>query len=305
MSVVLPTRDRPDDVVVALRSVLSQTHRRLEVLVVDDASVVPVDEVVERVARGDRRVEVLRLCESRGAAGSRNVALSKATGEFVAFLDDDDVWEPDKLASQLELVQARPEVGIVSCDYLVVGGPQSTPLRFRGPGSFTAAQVQWMNLPGSFSFVMARRSLLGDELNVDESFPSVEDWDLWLRCVRRAPAAVVRRPLVRHRVHGGLSQPHSERLGLEVFIRKHEASVPPECLAFLRAHSKMLTGDGWSHRRAVASSMFCRSAAVSGLLVAEQVARQFGVLRQDPGIVARAISRLVSPEGRILGRTGR
>jgi len=220
---------------------------------------------------------------------------------MVAFLDDDDFWEPHKIAAQLDFMDRYPEVGVVSCDYLVIDDNGTAPIRFRGPGAYSAAQVQWMNLPGSFSFVMARRSLVGEELQLDESFPSVEDWDLWLRCVRRAPAGVVREPLVRHKVHGGLSKPRSEQRGLEVFITKHEDSLPEACLRFLQAHLRMLAGEGWGHRRAVARSLVSGSPRVTTLLVIEQLARQIGVLRRDPGIVARTITRLLGPDGRVLG----
>lgn len=299
VSVVLPTRNRPDALASALRSVLEQTYARLEVVVVDDASESDVADVVERVAGADGRVVLIRLENRTGAARARNLGLERASGELVAFLDDDDVWLPSKVGRQLEYLDAHPAAGLVSCDYeLATGGPAG-PMSYRGPAQFTAEQVQWMNFPGSFSFVMARRDVLGSELRLDESFPSVEDWDLWLRCGRRAPFGVVRQPLVRHVRHGGLSRPGSERLGLEVFIAKHGSSLPPECVLYQRAHLRMLSGEGWGHVAAVARALLTRSVAVSGLLVCEQGAEQLGALRRDPGLVARTMARLIGPGGRL------
>jgi len=302
VSVILPTRDRPGSLCAALESVILQSHRHLEVLVVDDASGTPASDAADAVVRGDRRVRFERLDAPGGAARARNAGLSLASGDFVAFLDDDDSWERQKVERQLEYLGSHSEVGIVSCHYWVVDPHgRRAPIVYRGPASYTAGQVQWMNLPGSFSFVMARRSLLGEELSLDETFPSVEDWDLWLRCVRVAPAGVVPETLARHSFHGGLSKPTSERLGLDAFIRKHGTSMPEACRVFQGAHLRMLAGRGLGHRAEVLRSLATRSPGVSTLLVAEQLARQIGRARRDPGMVARTVAGLVRPDGSTVG----
>ena len=303
VSVVLPTRNRPDALGSALRSVLEQTYTRLEVVVVDDASEPDVAEVVDRAAGHDNRVVLTRLERRSGAARARNVGLERASGELVAFLDDDDAWLPSKVSRQLEYLDAHPEVGLVTCDYELSSGIPYGWLRYRGPARFSAEQVQWMNFPGSFSFVMVRRDGLESDLRLDEDFPSVEDWDLWLRCGRRSRFGVVQQPLVRHVRHGGLSKPESERRGLEVFISKHGSSLPPECVVYQRAHLAMLSGEGWRHAASVARSMVTRSATVSGVLLCEQVAEQLGGLRRDPALVARVMARLIGPEGRVRARS--
>lgn len=300
VSVVLPTHDRPHRLAGALASVLAQTYRSLEVLVVDDASSRPAEETVALVCAHDSRVRVLRLETNSGAAVARNTALRRASGELIAFLDDDDRWEPDKVAKQVEELEAHPDLGIVSCNYLIEHElSHSAAEVFRGPSTFTAEQVQWANFPGSFSFVMARRSALGDELWLDEAFPSVEDWDLWLRCVRRARAGVVNEVLVRQVFHAErrLSNPSSESHGLEVFLDKHAPSLPAACRSFIAAHIRMQRGEGWTKRRAVLRSLLAPSARVSAILTVEQVGKQLGRLRSDPGLVNRALARMIGPDG--------
>ena len=300
VSVVLPTHDRPDRLAGALASVLAQSYDHLEVIVVDDASCSPVRPVVEGVAGDDTRVRLIETTEPSGAARARNTALATCSGELVAFLDDDDRWEPDKTRLQVEFLDAHPDVGVVSCDYVVIDeSSRRGVVRYRGPAAFSAEQVQWMNFPGSFSFVMVRRALVGDELCLDERFPSVEDWDLWLRCLRRTAAGVVRQPLCRHVAHGGprLSRPASERQGHELFLRKHGPTLPPACRAYLESHLHMYDGTGWAHRGAVARALVTRSPRVSSLLVLEQMARQAGRVLQDPGLVARAMARAVGGDG--------
>lgn len=266
---------------------------------VDDASSVPAAEVLPAAATDDERLRVLRLPGRRGAAGARNAGLAEATADLVAFLDDDDTWAPDKVARQVALFEEDGELGLVTCDYTAVDAQSAgSSSVYRGPPHFTAAQVQWMNLPGSFSFVMARRSALGDELHLDESFPSVEDWDLWLRCARMAPVGVVRVPLCNHVVHGGLSRPSSERLGLERFLDKHGSSLPAVCRTYLRGHLRMYRGTGWRKRMAVVAALATPSARASSILAVEQVLRPVAARRRDPGLVPRTIATLVGADGR-------
>jgi glycosyltransferase involved in cell wall biosynthesis len=120
VSVVLPTRNRPERLVRALRSVLAQSYTNLEVLIVDDASTVPVAEAVEGVAIGDSRVRQFRLATNSGAAAARNEAFAQARGGVIAFIDDDDLWKPDKLARQVDYLSRHPDVGIVTSDFEIV-----------------------------------------------------------------------------------------------------------------------------------------------------------------------------------------
>ncbi|HLI74756.1 MAG TPA: glycosyltransferase [Acidimicrobiales bacterium] len=307
VSVVLPTRDRPDRLIGALASVLAQSYPDLEVVVVDDASRVRADETVRELA-SDPRVDVVRLDRPSGAAAARNAGIARSSGEIVAFLDDDDRWEPDKVRRQVDAFAQSPEAALVSCHHFVVDErPGARPSVHRGPTTFTAAQVQWMNFPGSFSFVAARRATVGDELWLDESFPSVEDWDLWLRCMRHGPAVVVPEPLCRLVVHGGahLSAPASEHRGLERFIAKHGDGMPPVCRRYAMAHVRMLQGDGWAKRAGVLRSLATGSPRASAVLAVEQLARQLGRAKGDPGLVERAMARVVGPDGRASGLRAR
>jgi hypothetical protein len=301
VSVILPTCDRPARLVDALESVLAQDYGHLEVVVVDDASTVPAETTVGSAAE-DPRVRIMRLPSRSGAAGARNAGLTVASADLVAFIDDDDRWLPQKVRRQVEAFVRRPEIGLVTCDYFVVDESASeSTVVYRGPSTFTAAQVQWMNFPGGFSFVMARRSALGDELRLDETFPSVEDWDLWLRCARKAPVEVIPEPLCHHVVHGGLSRPTSERGGIEVFLRKHGDSMPPVCRAYVAGHLRMYSGTGWRKKMSVMRAMVTPSIRASALLVLEQVLRVMARRRSDPGLVARTIATMVAPDGRAAG----
>lgn len=135
VSVVVPTRGRPDAVVRAVRSVLVQTCGPLEVLVVLDGPDPTTRTALEAVA--DPRVRVLEHERSRGAAAARNTGIAAAAGEWVALLDDDDTWRPTKLARQWETLAGRPaEKVVLSCGvaWSRDGGTQEWPTRAPRPG---------------------------------------------------------------------------------------------------------------------------------------------------------------------------
>lgn len=120
VSVVIPLHNGAAYVEDTIRSVLCQTIRELEVIVVDDGSTDGSSAVVERVSVGDGRVSLHRF-ENAGAAVARNRGLALARGEFVAFLDHDDVWYEHKLERQLEIMRQRPTAGVVGCVMRYVG----------------------------------------------------------------------------------------------------------------------------------------------------------------------------------------
>lgn len=299
VSIVLPTANRRERLGAALSSALAQTYDHLEVIVVDDASASAVDDIVEAVA--DPRARLIRRSVNGGAAAARNTGLKEARGDLIAFIDDDDRWDPVKVARQVAFLDAHPDMGVVTCDYRIerdTGG--STPLLFRGASRVDADQMLWANFVGSFSFVMVRRRLVEPELTIDETFASAEDWDLWLRCSRLAPVGRVNEPLVAYVSHDGprLSRTHLKRGGLELFEHKHSASMSSPCLAFNRAHQHMDSGAGVAKRAHVLRALATPSARASALLVLEQCARQYGRLSGDPGLAERTLAGALTRSGR-------
>ena len=106
VSVIIPTHDRPEWLRSSISSVLQQTFQDLEVIVIDDASTVPVDDVIGSFH--DTRIHYMRLEKSQGVAAARNVGLKHSQGKYIAFLDDDDSWLPPKLAKQVGLLDRSP-----------------------------------------------------------------------------------------------------------------------------------------------------------------------------------------------------
>lgn len=207
VSVVVPTYNRGGLLVEAVESALAQTFGDLEVLVVDDGS---DDGSADAVAElRDPRVVVLTLGHSGIPAVARNAALARARGEYVAFLDSDDVWHPDKLSHQVPVLDDHAAVGLVCSNARVIGenGDEIRTLYLR-PEQGASGNVLGALLEVNFVIVssaLARRKLVEETgcFTQDPTLRGVEDYDLWLRLGSVAEIAFLPEPLLDYREHGG------------------------------------------------------------------------------------------------------
>lgn len=182
VSVVIPTRNRAATVERALRSVLAQTALPGEVIVVDDAS---TDDTASRLQRyaGDR-VQVRRLPECGGGSRARNLGIDAARGDWVAFLDSDDEWRPEKLERQLARLDAPdgPGLSVVYCRRIMRDHLSGREVPVRSPlregNVFPALLSGW---EVSTSQVMVTRAALTQVGGFDPALPGSQDYDLWLR----------------------------------------------------------------------------------------------------------------------------
>ncbi len=227
ITVVLPTYNRAGRAERAVRSALAQTHDDLDLVVVDDGS---TDDTVARLeAIADPRLRVLRHAANRGAQAARNTGVAAATGEFVAWLDSDDVWHPDKLRRQLALFEAGgPELGTVYCWYafvddrgevLDVGRPEA-----RG---WVFDQLLHTSWTGTSSTVVTRRSLLREAGPFDETLPSAQDWDMCLRLARLGRFDLVPEVLVECDAGGSRISTDLQNLigGFRAIGRKYQVDI--------------------------------------------------------------------------------
>ena len=230
VSVVIPTRNRAGLLGAAIRSALAQSFADLEVLVVDDASDDETPEVIA-AATADPRVRAHRLPHRSGGAAARNFGIARARGEYVAFLDDDDEWLPEKLARQLELfAQGSPRLGVVYSSYLVVERETG-----RVVGRKVADQrgdlsrvLPVRNVVGGTSSVVVRRSCFDRVGRFDETLPSFQDYDLWIRFSREFDFDFVERDLLKYYLHSRKiwSDPDAIDRGIVIMSEKYFDSPP-------------------------------------------------------------------------------
>ena len=205
VSVILPVYNREALVERALASVLQQSYRDLEVLVVDDGS---TDGTAERVAAcPDPRVRLIWRDRNYGQASARNLGVARAQGWLLAFQDSDDEWLPDKLARQVLLLSPRRDLAMVYGDLLRI--PQSgSPFVITAP-DLVKGRIMDDRSSGYASYglgiqtCLIRTSAMNDLGGFRDRMHCFEDLEFFLRLTRRHAAIRMAEPLVRyHDVHG-------------------------------------------------------------------------------------------------------
>jgi len=249
VSVVMPTYNHAAFIGEAIRSVLGQTYGNFELIIVDNYS----EDGTEAIVRGfsDPRIEYLKFSNNGVVAASRNAALKKARGSFIAFLDSDDTWAADKIEIQLRSLEANPNVALV-CGYMLTRRDNEPFDTMAGPSTASLAgfSYNWL-LDCNFIFcssVMVRREVLDDVGLFDENpqMVSSEDWDLWLRIARRHRLTLLGRQLGSYRVHGSnISGGARQMRPIECVLRKHLAKRWISAARLDRSMAYFSFGLGW------------------------------------------------------------
>jgi glycosyltransferase involved in cell wall biosynthesis len=196
VTVVIPTYNRADLLMEAIGSVLAQSFSSIEVVVCDDGS---TDDTAARVAALGRPARYCGLPRTGSLAATRNRGIEVAQGALVAFLDDDDLWEPEKLAGQIALLERHPELGLVYTDRQVVPADGSGAVVVHTPTSSGPTPLLDLVLSRQMpciGSVLVRRELLQEIGGFDETLTTAEDLDLYLRLAPLTRAAGVPEPLV-------------------------------------------------------------------------------------------------------------
>jgi glycosyltransferase involved in cell wall biosynthesis len=195
VSIVIPAYGARDDLRRSIASVLAQTHGHWELLVVDDGS--PDDTVAATVAEfADPRMATLRHPVNRGAAAARNTGVGQAKGEYIAFLDMDDEWHPNKLERQLQFVAAAPDGrAVTSTAFLLRRDHVAKPELRRFPPVMEKDDFVYGCGISPGSTLMMHRAVFNEIGPLDERLRRLEDWDWILRATNKYVVAVLDDPL--------------------------------------------------------------------------------------------------------------
>lgn len=193
ISVIIPTYNRARVIKEAIDSVLNQTVKNVELIVVDDGSTDHTEEVL-KAFHSD--IRVLKQ-KTKGVSAARNRGIAEASGEFIAFLDSDDLWLPGKLTAQVDFFQSNPEALVCQTEEIWIRNgkrvnPKKRHMKFSG-------MIFEQSLPlciVSPSAVMMRKSLFKKVGCFDETLPACEDYDLWLRVSCQYPIHLISTPLI-------------------------------------------------------------------------------------------------------------
>jgi len=213
VSIIIPTYNRRDFLREAIRSVLEQSFRDFELIVVDDGSDDGTREMIQREFPG---LLTYLYQENQGVSRARNRGLKLAQGEFVAFLDSDDLWLPRKLERQMAFMQSQPKAQICYTDEIWIRrgvrvNPKKKHAKYSGwiyPRCLPLCII-------SPSSALMRRGLLEEVGGFDEELPVCEDYDLWLRISARHPIHFLPEKLIVKR--GGHQDQLSRRWGNDIW----------------------------------------------------------------------------------------
>jgi glycosyltransferase involved in cell wall biosynthesis len=197
VSVIIPTYNRADLLEQAIRSVLAQTCTDYEIIVVDDGSTDDIQHVVMCV--NDARVRYERLPHG-GVSKARNHGIRTARGQYIAFLDSDDAFMPDKLQKQLAFFEQHPDVGMIYTGYTSVDEDLKM-LREHPAPLYTDYRPMLTSCTIATPTVMVRRDVFERVGMFDETMHLAEDIDLWCRIFRLYPILPLHQSLTRVRLH--------------------------------------------------------------------------------------------------------
>ncbi len=220
ISVVIPTFNRKNRVIQAIESVCNQTHPPSQVVVVDDGS---TDDTAQMIQNSYPEITLLEQC-NRGVSAARNAGIAVAKGDWIAFLDSDDRWLPEKLARQVAELKRCEGVQLCHCDEIWIrNGRRVNPRNVhkkRGGHIFEHCLPRCCISP---SATLMRRGLFSELGEFDETLPACEDYDYWLRLCTHYPVHYIDEPLlVKYGGHSDqLSKMHwgMDRFRIRVLMR--------------------------------------------------------------------------------------
>lgn len=210
ITVVIPCYNQAHYLVESIQCVLDQTLKEFEIIVVDDGS---TDDTTQVVARFGGVVRCVRQ-ENKGLAAARNAGIQAARGEFVGFLDADDLWLPNFLQVLTPILEHEQYLGAVYCGSQFIDS-RGYPLPQTITRTYPADQLHNVLTGGDFfpaHSVLVRRSVFQEAGLFDESLNASEDWDLWLRISARYRFAGVPNILALYRMHGNNMSRDLERM---------------------------------------------------------------------------------------------
>lgn len=258
VSVVIPSRNRCASLTRAIESVTQQTWPNIEIIVVDDASVDNTPQFLEKlVGTSSIPIKFVRNEVAQGGAGARNKGIDLAEGQYIAFLDDDDVWMPEKLNLQIGMMKENPSASSVSCSFLVQHSSSKQTVKYISPPK-DVQHILNANHLGGASMCLTTRQMLLRIGGFDASLRSGQDWDLWIKLYDCGQILVCNEPLVQYFYHqgetitGNLDSKYSGhrrlymryRHRMTAKTRKHHLSELMFCRKVLLEHNRVrqLTG---------------------------------------------------------------
>lgn len=193
----------------AVESLISQSYSDIEILIVNDASPDNPFELLGNLKKNDVRIRILHHSENKGIAAARNTAIRNSTGSYIALLDQDDIWLPDKLQVQMEFIKSKPDVGLVFSNYFRIDEAGTITGQGEKCNTIVADKIEgtlsslFMKNRITACSVIFKRECIDTVGMFDESLKGgTDDYDMWLRIAGQYRVGYIDKPLVKRRSHG-------------------------------------------------------------------------------------------------------
>lgn len=202
VSVIMPTYNRRDLIVLAIDSVVAQSYQNWELLVVDDGSVDKTDELLKERYAGESRIKYLYQ-KNAGQSSARNQGIATSIGEYIAFLDSDNLWEPNRLAAGVEVLRKNANIGLCFADSISID-IQGRELGRENMRRYSGKVFPLMVIDNfvSMNTVLVRRSIFYSDRPFNQANRLDEDYELWLDLSVNNEYFYIPHFLSRYRVEG-------------------------------------------------------------------------------------------------------
>lgn len=242
ISIVIPTFNRAHMIHRAIESIKQQTFKEWELIIVDDASTDTTEEIIRTYLKDDQRIRYIKHEKNQGGSAARNSGIKKSQGRYIALLDDDDRWYPEKLQLQYECSLRHPEAGLIYSGFCYVDYETDQIItnvipRYQGNVSSIILKNNIFALPTTLikNECFQRAGLF------DEQLTSFQDWDMWIRISLYYPFAYVKECLTEVTMHGiQISSDLSSKIGSRKKLLEKYSNLIKRNSSILAYHYKSL-----------------------------------------------------------------
>ncbi len=203
VSIVIPVYNGERYIEETIQSILNQTYKNLQIIAVDDGSTDDTGLKIEELAKSDARIAFISQ-KNKGVSTARNLGYSKSTGEYLCFLDADDLWHPDNIEYKVKYLQNNPEVGLVHADMRVINalGKMTEQVNSGIEGKCLDELLKWERtvIPAPSS-ILVKRSVLQEVGLFDIELSTAADQEFFFRVANRYTIGRINGVLGYYRVH--------------------------------------------------------------------------------------------------------
>tara|TARA_R110000868_G_scaffold350166_2_gene611412 strand:+ start:3014 stop:3907 length:894 start_codon:yes stop_codon:yes gene_type:complete len=223
VSVVIPTYNRPDYLAITLNSVINQTYKNIEIIVIDDGTLGTENK---QICNKLPNVKYIKIENSGGPATPRNIGISKSKGKYIGFVDDDDIWLSHKIETQVNILEKYDDFGLVHgcCNVMDENGIITGEIVGRPGNNSVKHGNVLMRMIGNWTLMMPtpliRKTIINEVGLFNEKIPpALEDVEYWSRCAFHTKFYYLDQPLVNYRQHtNNISTNNKKYINLPLYL---------------------------------------------------------------------------------------